>query len=167
MSRGIWVSRSEAESTTLVELLDRYAKEVVPTKKGQAQEHSVLRVWRETELAIRTVAGVRSSDIASHRDEWLRSFEPATVLRRLSVLSHVFSIARREWGMESVINPVELVRKTAQWSLASSAKVCTEAEGAENRSGSAENSRMTAPVNTSGRGTTGSICCGSPTAMAR
>jgi len=111
MARGIWVSRSEAESTTLEELLDRYAKEVVPTKKGQAQEYSVLRVWRETELAIRTVAAVRSSDIASHRDEWLRSFEPATVLRRLSVLSHVFSVARREWGMESVTNPVELVRK--------------------------------------------------------
>jgi integrase len=111
MSRGIWVSRSEAESTTLVELLDRYAKEVVPTKKGQAQEYSVLRAWRETELAIRTVAGVRSVDIASHRDQWLRTLEPATVLRRLSVLSHVFSIARREWGMESVTNPVELVRK--------------------------------------------------------
>jgi len=113
MSRGVWVSRSEAESTMLLDLLDRYEKEVVPGKKGQAQERSVLSVWRETELAARTVAGVRSSDVAAVRDRWLRSYEPATVLRRLSVLSHIFNMARKEWGMESVSNPVELIRKPA------------------------------------------------------
>lgn len=46
---------------------------------------------------------------------WLKQtnppLKPATVLRRLAVLSHVFSIARKEWGMESLLNPLELVRK--------------------------------------------------------
>ncbi|MDI9239442.1 tyrosine-type recombinase/integrase [Lysobacter sp. LF1] len=111
MSRGVWVSRSQAESTTLHQLLERYEREVVPTKKGHTQERSVLSVWRSTALARRTVAGVRSTDVAALRDEWLRSYKAATVLRRLSVLSHVFNVARREWGMESVGNPVELVRK--------------------------------------------------------
>ena len=111
MSRGVWVSRVEAESTTLAELLGRYEREIVPGKKGKAQELSVLNIWRGTDVARRTVAGVRGADVAELRDEWLKEFKPATVLRRLSVLSHVFNVARREWRMESVVNPVELVRK--------------------------------------------------------
>jgi len=113
MARGVWVSRSEAESTTLLQLLDRYEREVVPGKKGQAQERSILSVLRSTELAKRSVASVRSADIATLRDDWLRTYEAATVLRRLCVLSHLFNVARREWGMESVSNPVELIRKPA------------------------------------------------------
>lgn len=111
MARGVWVSRSEAESTTLRELLDRYAREVVPTKKGQAQERSILSSWRSTDLAFRAVADVRSADVAILRDHWLKSYEPATVLRRLAVLSHIFNVARKEWGMECASNPVELIRK--------------------------------------------------------
>ncbi len=33
MARGVWLSRSEAESTTLYEALTRYEKEIVPDKK--------------------------------------------------------------------------------------------------------------------------------------
>jgi integrase len=111
MSRGIWVSRGEAEATTLHEALTRYEAEVVPAKKGAAQEQSVLRACKSEDLAKRPLAAIRSSDVARLRDQWLKDYKPATVLRRLAVLSHVFSIARKEWGMESLSNPVELVRK--------------------------------------------------------
>ena len=33
MLRGVWRDRSESESTTLMEALDRYAEEIVPSKK--------------------------------------------------------------------------------------------------------------------------------------
>ncbi len=36
MDRGTFVSRAEAESTTLMELLERYRNEVTPLKKGAA-----------------------------------------------------------------------------------------------------------------------------------
>lgn len=111
MSRGVWVSRSEAEATTLYEALTRYETDVVPAKKGAAQEASVLRACKSEDLARRPLAAIRSSDVARLRDQWLKDYKPATVLRRLAVLSHVFSIARKEWGMESLSNPVELVRK--------------------------------------------------------
>jgi hypothetical protein len=109
MNRGVWLDRSEAENTTLRELLNRYEKEVVPKKRGAVQESSVLAAWRETALSIRMVATVRGTDVAALRDDWLKVLAPATVLRRLAVLSHVFNTARREWGMESMANPVELV----------------------------------------------------------
>jgi len=111
MSRGVWVSRSEAEATTLYEALKRYDEEVSLTKKGAAQESSVLKTCKEVDLAKRPLASIRSADVAKLRDEWLKDYKPATVLRRLAVLSHVFNVARKEWGMESLTNPVELVRK--------------------------------------------------------
>ncbi|MFM0307135.1 site-specific integrase [Paraburkholderia sp. RL17-383-BIF-A] len=111
MSRGVWVSRGEAETTTLHEALTRYETEVVPTKKGAAQEESVLRACRMEDISKRPLAAIRSADVARLRDRWLQDYKPATVLRRLAVLSHVFSIARKEWGLESLSNPVELVRK--------------------------------------------------------
>lgn len=111
MSRGVWLSRSEAEATTLHEALDRYEKEITPGKKSAAGERSFLRIWRTTAMAKSLMATIRSADVAKLRDQWLQEYEPSTVLRRLAVLSHVFTIARKEWGMESLLNPVELVRK--------------------------------------------------------
>ncbi|CAJ7670408.1 phage integrase family protein [Burkholderia pseudomallei] len=111
MSRGVWVSRGEAEATTLYEAMNRYEEEVSLAKKGAAQEASVLKACKAVDLAKRPLATIRSADIAKLRDEWLKDYKPATVLRRLAVLSHVFNIARKEWGIESLSNPVELVRK--------------------------------------------------------
>ncbi|TSP09976.1 integrase [Cupriavidus campinensis] len=111
MARGVWTSRVEAEATTLHEALDRYEIEILPAKKGAEPERSVVRTWRDLQLAKRTLASIRSADVAGVRDEWLRHYKPATVLRRLAVLSHLFNIARQEWGMEGLSNPVELVRK--------------------------------------------------------
>lgn len=111
MSRGVWLSRSEAEATTLRESLDRYEREITPSKKSAAGERSFLRIWRATVMAKSLMSTIRSADVAKLRDQWLKEYEPSTVLRRLAVLSHVFTIARKEWGMESLSNPVELVRK--------------------------------------------------------
>ena len=36
MDRGIWQDRGEAERTTVNDLLDRYAREILPTKRGDA-----------------------------------------------------------------------------------------------------------------------------------
>lgn len=113
MARGVWLDRSEAESTTLRELLDRYEKEVSPRKKSFEREVSFLQTWRQTALAARVIARIRGADVAALRDEWLETMAPASVLRRLQVLSHVFNTARREWGFESLANPVEMITKPA------------------------------------------------------
>ncbi|AOR64252.1 MULTISPECIES: site-specific integrase [Pectobacteriaceae] len=111
MARGVWLSRSEAESTTLYEALTRYEKEIVPDKKGAVQDRSLVRILKGTQLAKNYMASIRSADVAKLRDEWLKIYAPATVLRRLALLSHVFNVSRKEWGMESLLNPVEVIRK--------------------------------------------------------
>ncbi|MFT4242563.1 MAG: site-specific integrase [Acidovorax sp.] len=72
--------------------------------------------------------------MAKLRDTWLQEYEPATVLRRLAVLSHVFTIARKEWGMESLSNPVELVRKP-QPNNARTRRIAIGVEDAESERG--------------------------------
>ncbi|OZI49399.1 integrase [Bordetella genomosp. 4] len=111
MARGVWISRGEAESTTLREALERYQAEIVPHKKGKVQETSIINMLLSLSLALRPLASIRGADLARLRDAWLQDYAPATVLRRLAVLSHVFSVSRKEWGMESLSNPVEVMRK--------------------------------------------------------
>src|SRR5690606_3860557 len=64
MDRGVFVSRAEAESTTLHTALDRYAKEVTPRKKGKKRELDRIKRWQSTALAKRYLAAVRGADIA-------------------------------------------------------------------------------------------------------
>jgi len=112
MDQGVFVSRAEAESTTLKELLDRYLAEITPRKKGAASETNRLRALMRLPLARRYVAGIRGMDIACFRDERLRNVTPSTVKRDLVLLGHVFEVARKEWGVY-VHNPVRDIRLPA------------------------------------------------------
>ena len=111
MVRGVFVTRNEAENTTLSEALDRYEREVIPAKKGALQESSRIRIWKRTPLAKRFLASIQGKDIAAWRDERLKIVSPKTVCLELALLSHVFMIAVNEWGMAGLVNPVQQVRK--------------------------------------------------------
>ena len=111
---GVWRDSSEAEGATLTECLDRYAREHVPRKRDPARERSHVDALRALPFTSRAIARVRSADVAAARDAWTAvGHAPATIVRRMAVLSRVFNVARREWGMESISNPVELVAKPA------------------------------------------------------
>jgi hypothetical protein len=99
MDKGVFVSRAEAESTPLRELLERYLSEVTPLKKGAAPETNRLRAFMRHPLAQRFVAGIRGVDIARFRDERLRNVSSASAKRDLVLLGHVFKVARKEWSI--------------------------------------------------------------------
>lgn len=111
MDRGAFVSRREAESTTLREALERYAREVTPRKKGAEQEHYRIRALLDLPIARHTLAGIRGAEIASLRDaELTRGLAPSSVVKTLALLSHLFETARKEWGIE-IDNPVKKISK--------------------------------------------------------
>lgn len=112
MDRGIFTSRSEAESPTLRELLERYLEEVTPLKRGAGPEAARLRAMLRHPLAARIVAGIRGVDIARYRDERLKEVSPGTVKRDLVIISHLFEVARKEWGIP-VANPVKDIKVPA------------------------------------------------------
>ena len=111
MARGIWQDRSEAEKTTLADLVDRYSSEVTKDKRGAAQEISHLRAILGHSIAKRLVASVYSKDIAKYRDDRLKVVSGSTVNRELNILSHVFTVAIQEWGFVIPSNPVMNCRR--------------------------------------------------------
>jgi len=111
MLRGVFVSRKEAESTTLTEALDRYEREVSLKKKGYFKEKDKINHWRKSPLGSLFLASIRSSDLSKWWDERLKKASPATVNRLLNLLSHVFTVVAQDWGMGGLINPVQNVRR--------------------------------------------------------
>jgi integrase len=109
MDRGVFVSRDEAEAVTLAEALRRYEREVSAKKRGHAQEKNRIKAWLEHPLAKRSLAGIRATDIAKYRDDRLAAgCAVATVRLDLAVISHLYAIAAKEWGL-AVQNPVRTV----------------------------------------------------------
>lgn len=99
------------ESTTLGQLLERYQREISPTKRGAVQEIQRIDVLRRHDLAYRTMIGLSQQDIASFRDERLQRVAPSTAVRELAILSHVLEVAIRDWGLPLAKNVVKLVRR--------------------------------------------------------
>ncbi len=60
----------------------------------------------------RIVAGIRGVDVARYRDERLKEVSPGTVKRDLVIISHLFEVARKEWGIP-VANPVRDIKMPA------------------------------------------------------
>ena len=111
IARGVFVVRAEAEATTLREALDRYALEVSGKKKSGARELYTVRTWQASPLAPRSLAAIRGKDIAAFvRTKTEQGLSPNTVRLHLALLSHLFNTARTAWGMESLVNPVDLVK---------------------------------------------------------
>jgi len=118
----------EAKRHTVVDLIDRYARDVLPTKKAKTRgpQAQQLAWWRDR-IGDRTLADCSPALIAECRDalarepipsqakdeskaEPERTRSPATVNRYLAVLSHAFSVAIKEWGWIEA-NPLAKVTK--------------------------------------------------------
>lgn len=112
MDAGVFVSRNEAESTSFAKALEMYAEQVTSKKRSSDSELSRIQALQRHPLALRSLASIRGADMASYRDQRLaEGLAAATVRRELALISHVFTIARKEWRMESLSNPVELIRQ--------------------------------------------------------
>jgi integrase len=113
MGRGTFVSSAEAEGTTLAEALDRYLREITPTKKPSTQSREAIRarVIAGIPLARRSLASIKGSDIATFiRGRQAEGLGANAIRLDLALLSHVFTVAGSAWGMESLGNPVKRIR---------------------------------------------------------
>ncbi len=112
IARGVFVCRAEAEGTTLTEALNRYVIEVSAAKKTANREIYTIRWWQASALGPRALASIRGKDIASVLAAKAKDGAAAhTIHLYLALLSHLFTVARKQWGMEGLSNPAELVHK--------------------------------------------------------
>lgn len=108
---------TEAKKRTLAHAIDRYQKTVLPTKpKSLKSQTTQLNWWKET-LGHTTLADITPALLAEQREKLKEGITgygkprtPATVNRYLAALSHLFTIAVKEWGwLEN--NPILKVTK--------------------------------------------------------
>ena len=110
MSRGQFSDRREVDSLPLADAIDRYDREVGPTKKRPDGVTAYARRWKEQPLAQRMVGSLRPSDFAKYRDVRLTEGLAGNSVRlELGFIRHLFTIGIKEWGWP-VTNPVESIR---------------------------------------------------------
>ncbi len=96
---------TEAKRHTLAEMIDRYARDVLPTKPKNAQNQLRQLNWWKAEIGSYTLADVTPSLIAQCRDKLTGGITkqgkprtPATANRYMAALSVAFTTAMKEWG---------------------------------------------------------------------
>lgn len=117
---------SEAKKRTLNELLDRYIKNVAPTKPKAEAKLAAQLTWWKAQIGRYSLADITPALIAEKRDELLhtpiirksaksgkvkeKKRSPSTVVRYMAALSHALTVASREWGWIDD-NPMRRVTK--------------------------------------------------------
>lgn len=97
------------------DLIDRYVLNVLPGKRNARSQGAHLAWWR-AKIGHMLVSKVTRAVIAEYRDELLapraghKTRGPATVVRYLASISHVFTVAIGDWEWAD-LNPVKGIRK--------------------------------------------------------
>lgn len=110
IDKGRFVNVSEAQRTTLGDVIERYLAEVTPLMKGATEDTIRLKAIMRKPIARWSMVNLSAARIAAYRDERLKEVSAGTVIRELAYLSAIINHARREWGI-NVPNPVQMVRK--------------------------------------------------------
>ena len=97
---------------TLSEALNKYRDEVSINKKSYVSECSRVKIFKQQDFANKSLIQVSSRDIAQFiKDRTKLGNTPSTIQKYVALLQHLFNIARKEWGMESLENPCFNVTK--------------------------------------------------------
>lgn len=101
-----------ANKSTLADLIKRYRREITPQKKSAEMEQRKLDIFARSGLANLAVANITPQLVSEWRDARAAEVAASTVNRELTILSHVFSTAQKEWATApSWGNPVALTRR--------------------------------------------------------
>jgi integrase len=110
--RGLDAAENEADRLILYDALERYSKEVTPKKKSKSQELRRLRTWQKNPIAVRAMSQIRGADLARYRDARQEAGIASNSVRlELALISHLYEVARQDWGLETLQNPVKAIRK--------------------------------------------------------
>lgn len=111
MDTDSFISRNDAERTTFKHTAERYARDVLPSKRGKVQDGYVLKRMVEA-FGAYSLAAITSAKLSEYRDERLKSVSPQTVVHELGMVSRIFKAAAMDWNIALPKgNPIALVRK--------------------------------------------------------
>lgn len=114
-----WAARAEylilngdkvASNTLFGDVMDRYAKEVSPSKRGERWEVIRLEKIGRDAIAKVRMGDLSASDFSDWRDKRLKEVTAGSVRREMILMSAVLTVARKDWGLIAA-NPMLDVRK--------------------------------------------------------
>lgn len=98
-------------SLTLRVIIERYLEQVTPTKRSQeTEQYRLLKMLRDP-VCETTLRDLSPAVLAGYRDRRQLEVSAGTIRRELSLLHHMLDLARREWGIPIVANPIAEVGK--------------------------------------------------------
>jgi len=118
-----WVRKIEREidlglislkpsKTSFSNLLIRYQKEILPLKKNTQADFFRVNVILKHPLSKLCIEDIKSYDVASFRDNLIVKGKAANTVRLyLAIISHLFTVAKTEWGFELIDNPALKIRR--------------------------------------------------------
>lgn len=98
MERGVFVSRTEAETTLVKDVLQRFATEILPTKRSEQSDKSRIKTLVEAFGDYR-LASLNSTQVARFRDQRLKVVGPQSVIHEINLLNRVLKTATMDWGI--------------------------------------------------------------------
>ena len=93
---GQFVDTSEANKTTLKQLIERYEREVSSKKRTSSDKYLIKNIMRH-DFVNKVLSHISSSDIAEFRDKRLETISGSSVNRELSIISDCINKAITEW----------------------------------------------------------------------
>lgn len=111
MARGVFQNRAPAERLTLSGAIDRYLREVTPTKKQSTQTGDKAKAKKlRAALGEYSLVAITPDVVAAYRDAQLsENISRDTVRLQLAILSHIFETATKEWRIGIWANPCRAV----------------------------------------------------------
>jgi integrase len=111
IQRGEFIDRgTPLRGLTLGDLLKRYRDTVTPLKRGRANETLLINALLRHSFSSLPLTAVSPSHFSEYRDARLKVARASTINHELTRLSHVYRIAKLEWGLP-VENPLQGIRR--------------------------------------------------------
>jgi integrase len=98
---------------TLGDLVHRYMDTVTPRKRRHEIERIELKAFLRYPICSKKLSELRTADFAEYRDTRLKQIKPASLKRSLAPIRHLFEVARTEWGLPIIQNPVSALNLRA------------------------------------------------------
>lgn len=98
------------ERVTLRQLVERYRDTVTVRKRRCETEQIVLNAFLRHPICNRRISDITEGDFADYRDQRLQRVKPSTLRRELGTISHLFTVARREWRLPIKASPLAELR---------------------------------------------------------
>jgi len=117
MREGRYFKNRESKKHTLSEIIDRYIEEIMPLKPKSMVSQTIQLLWWKKTIGGYLICDITPSLISKTRDDLYKEKttrgdkkKSSTVNRYLAVLSHLFTIALKEWQLVDH-NPVSKITK--------------------------------------------------------